>query len=78
MDWTTAELAQFLTTKNVAVSTYSFYAQRDGAICLDKVDDEWLVYYCERGIRTELAWARSEAQALDYLRLFVLEAHRLI
>ena len=78
MEWTTTEVGQFLAARNVSASTYSFYAQRDGAICLDKIEDEWLVYYCEHGLRRELAWARSEAQALDYLRLFVLEAHRLI
>jgi hypothetical protein len=76
-DWTTTQLALFLTAKNVPQDTYSFYAQRDGAICLDKVGDEWLVYFSRRGSRRELAWATNEAQALEYLRLFVLEAHRL-
>jgi hypothetical protein len=75
--WTTTEVASFLAWKNVPADAYSFYAQRDDAICLDKIDDEWLVYFSERGTRRELAWADSEAQALDYLRLIVLEAHQL-
>ena len=73
-DWTTTALAQFLATKNVSADAYSFYVQRDDSICLDKVGDEWLVYFSDRGTRRELAWAKSEAQALEYLRLFILDA----
>ena len=77
MPWTTATLADFFAARGVPSHAYSFYLQRDDAICLDKVDNEWLVYFSERGARRELAWASSEAEALDYVRGIVLDAHPL-
>lgn len=78
MSWTTSELSKFLDSKNIPNSSYAFYASKDDAICLDKVGDEWLVYYFERGEKQPLAWGKTEAQALNVMKLFLLEAHRQI
>jgi hypothetical protein len=78
MSWTTNALKVFLDEKGIPQNAYSLYADRDEAYCLDKVGSEWLVYYSERGNRSELAWGKSEAQALDVLKLYLLEAFRKI
>ena len=51
---------------------------KDDAFCIEKVGDEWLVYYSERGAKRELGWAKSEGQALNLLKLFLLEAYKAI
>ena len=43
-----------------------------------EVGAEWLVYYSERGHVSALAWGKTEAQALNVLKLYLLEAHRLL
>ena len=74
MSWTQQELTEFCERKNISPELYSFYKDKDEACCLDKIGNEWLIYYSERGRREELAWAKSEAQALDIPKLFLLEA----
>lgn len=78
MSWTTQELVEFLKKKMIPADSYSFYSAKDDAFCLDKVGEEWLVYYSERGARNELGWAKSEAQALNLMKLFLLEAYKLL
>lgn len=78
MGWTTRELADFLRKRNIPESAYSFDGDREDAICLRRVGAEWLVYYFERGEANELAWGKTEAQALDVLKLYLLEAHQLL
>jgi hypothetical protein len=72
--WTIDELKQYFTRKGIPEQAYSFYAEVDDAICLSKFDAEWLVYYSERGSKRELGWGKSEAQALEIMKLFVLES----
>lgn len=74
MSWTQQELVDFLAGKHIPSDSYSFYADKDEAFCLQKVGQEWLVYYSERGHKNELGWGKSEAQALNILKLFLLEA----
>lgn len=75
MSWTQQQLVDFCNTKNINPKSYSFYKDKNEAYCLNNVGDEWLIYYFERGAKRELAWAKSEAQALNILKLFLLEAH---
>lgn len=75
MSWTTQELASFLAKKNIPNSSFSFYADKEDAICLKKINDLWVVYYIERGEKNELACGKTEAQALNVMKLFLLEAH---
>lgn len=76
MNWTTHEMIEFLNRKNISTDSYSFYKDKEEAFCIDKIGEEWLIYYSERGGRNELAWAKNEAQALNVLKLFLLEAHK--
>lgn len=78
MSWSEQELIDFLNRKKIPSDSYSFYRNKDDAFCIEKVGDEWLVYYSERGAKNELAWAKNEAQALNVLKLFLLEAHKAI
>lgn len=76
MSWTEEELVKFLDRKNISANSYSLYRDKDEAFCIDKIGNEWLIYYSERGVKNELAWAKSEAQAFNVLKLFLLEAHK--
>ncbi|MDS4071739.1 MAG: hypothetical protein RKL24_01165 [Defluviicoccus sp.] len=76
MSWTIQELMDFLDRKNIPTDSYSFYKDKDDAFSIDKIGNYWLVYYSERGIRNELGWAKNESQALNLLKLFLLEAHK--
>lgn len=76
MNWTTNELVDFLERKNIPSDAYSFYRDKDDAYCIEKIDGEWLVYYSERGTKNELGWAKNEGQALNLLKLFLLEAYK--
>ena len=78
MSWTTQERIDFCDRKNIPSESYALYADKDEAFCLDKQGEEWRIYYSERGKKNELAWAKNEAQALNILKLFLLEAHKLI
>lgn len=75
MSWTKVDLVAFLDRKSIPRSTYSLDGDRDDAICLAVEGDEWLVYYSERGSRNHLGWGKTEAQALNIMKLFALEAH---
>ena len=72
MSWTIQELAKYFSKLGISESLYSFYKEKDDAICLDRRNQEWLIYYSERGHIDELAWAKTESQALDVMRLYVL------
>ena len=73
MGWSTEQLQAFFLRKGIPESAYSFYADRDECYCIVRERDEWLVYYSEHGQRNELGWGKSESQALNLLKLFVLE-----
>ena len=72
--WTTEQLQAFFERNGIPSNSYAFYSEEDEAICIDKVGSEWRVYYSERGSKNELGWGKSESQALDIMKLFVLEA----
>lgn len=76
MGWTTDELTAFLDARKIPKSSYSFKDHKDDAICLQKVGEEWVVYYSERGQVDELARCATEAKALNIMKLFLLESHR--
>lgn len=75
MSWTQQQLIDFFNRKNIDPDSYSFCEDKDEAYCLEKIGDEWSIYYSEKEGRNELAWAKSESQALNILKLFVFEAH---
>lgn len=75
MSWTIQQFIDFCNRENIDPESYSFYKDKDEAYCLDIVGGEWLIYYSERGTKNELAWAKNEAQGLNILKLFLLEAH---
>ena len=72
MDLTISELVEFFHREKIPDDAYSLYAEKDDAYCLARQDNEWLVYFSERGSRYELGWGKTEAQGLNLLRLFVL------
>jgi len=76
MSWTHERLAAFLDKKEIPSDSYSFCLPKDDAFCIVKDRDMWLVYFSERGHRDELAWGKTEAQALNILKLFLLEAFK--
>ncbi|MBM9947312.1 hypothetical protein JTL86_33695 [Pseudomonas aeruginosa] len=73
MSWNIEELVTFFERKGIPPSAYSLFKDSDETHCLIKQGDEWLVYYSEKGKRNELGWGKTEAQALNILKLFVLE-----
>lgn len=76
MCWTQQQLTELCDRKNISREFYSFCSDKDEAYCLDKIKNEWLIYYLERGRRNELAWAKNEAQALKILKLFLLDENK--
>lgn len=74
--WTVSELLAFFDRKSVPRDAYAIYADADESYCLVQEGNEWLVYYSERGSRNHLGWGKTEAQALNILKLFVLEGCR--
>jgi hypothetical protein len=73
MGWTSDQLREFLDRHGVPRTVYSIGADQDESYCLVRIGAEWLVYYSEKGNRNELGWGKSESQALNLLKLFVLE-----
>ena len=71
--WTVSELVAFFERQEIPHDAYSIYADADESHCLVRDGKEWLVYYSERGIRNHLGWGKTESQALNILKLFVLE-----
>lgn len=71
--WTVSELVAFFDRKGIPRDAYSIYADADESHCLVQEGKEWLVYYSERGNRNHLGWGKTESQALNILKLFVLE-----
>lgn len=74
MSWTMQDLDGFCRRRSISSEFYSLYADKDEAFCVEKLGEEWRIYYSERGAKNELAWAKSESQALNVLKLFLLEA----
>jgi hypothetical protein len=72
---TVDKLLMFLHRENIPEYAYGIYQEKDNAICIDKINDEWLVYYADRGVRNDLGWGKTEAQALNLLKLFLLKEY---
>lgn len=71
--WTVESLVAFFGRRGIPEDACSIYSDKDESYCLVKEGEEWLVYYSERGVRNHLGWGKNESQALDILKLFVLE-----
>jgi hypothetical protein len=41
-------------------------------------EGEWRIYYSESGMKNELAWVKNEEQAINILKLFLLEAYKFL
>ncbi|WP_156116563.1 hypothetical protein [Massilia sp. 9096] len=77
MNLSIEKVTKYLTEKKIPEDAYAFYSDREDAFCIDKVGEEWLIYYVERGKRIELAWGKTESQALDVLRLYLLHEFKM-
>jgi hypothetical protein len=73
MGWTADQLRDFLDRRGIPRAAYSIGGDQNESYCLVREGAEWLVYYSERGQRNELGWGKTESQALNLLKLFVLE-----
>lgn len=71
----TDDLVAYLARVGVPNHAFSIYGDRDEAYCVERVGGEWMIYYSERGKKNQLGWAKSEEQAMDLLKLFVLEGY---
>jgi hypothetical protein len=69
------DLIAYLARIGVPNHAFSIYEDRDEAYCVERVGGEWMIYYSERGVKNQLGWAKSEDQAMDILKLFVLEGY---
>jgi hypothetical protein len=78
MGWTKEKLMEFLDRAKIRPDSYSLSGDKDEAYCIAQAGNEWVVYYSERGRRNELAWGKTEDQALDVLKLYLLRAHKQI
>ena len=76
--WTIDKLRQYFKDQGIPESYFGLYRDVDDAFCVEKRGDEWLVYFSERGKRRELGWGKTESQALDILRLYVVEESKLM
>ena len=76
--WTIDKLRQYFKDQKIPDDYFGLYQDKDDAFCIEKCGDEWLVYFSERGKKRELGWGKAESQALDILRLYVIEEYKLI
>jgi hypothetical protein len=61
------KLVRALQSAGVRPTAYSVSGTEDMALCLEKVDDGWEVFYFERGGKTFSRTFASEADACDYM-----------
>jgi len=71
--WSVEKLVAFFGRLGIPQNAYSIYSDQDESYCVVREGNEWLIYYSERGHRNHLGWGKSESQALNLLKLFVLE-----
>lgn len=71
--WSVEELIAFFDRLEIPKNAYSIYSNQDESYCVVREGSEWLIYYSERGRRNHLGWGKNESQALNLLKLFVLE-----
>lgn len=71
--WTAQKLVAFFEDHKISNNSYSIYADQDESYCVVREGEEWLIYYSEKGGRNHLGWGKNEPQALNILKLYVLE-----
>lgn len=69
--WTVDSLVVFFGRRGVPDDAYSIYADRNESYCLAKVG--WRMACLLLRVRSHLGWAKNEPQALDLLKVFVLQ-----
>jgi hypothetical protein len=74
--WTTDLLEKFFNKNGVSPASYAFYSTKEDAFSILRDKDHWRIVYVERGAQNVLGFADSESQALNLLKLFVLESER--
>ncbi|HEY0894331.1 MAG TPA: hypothetical protein VGE32_14820 [Cellvibrio sp.] len=74
--WTTDLLEKFFNNNGVSPTAYAFYSTKEDAFSILRDKDLWRIVYMERGVENVLGFAVSESQALNLLKLFVLESER--
>ena len=66
------ESIAFLKRYGIPDHEFAIYEEKEDAICLEKVNSEWLIYYSERGSKYPQGWAKDEIQALELFCKIVL------
>lgn len=61
------ELLDELDKLNVPTSYYSIKGPMEDRICLDKEKEQWVVFYAERGLKSELGTFRAESEACEFM-----------
>ena len=74
--WTTDLLEKFFNKNGVSPTAYAFYSTKEDAFSILRDKDLWRIVYMERGVENVLGFAVSESQALNLLKLFVMESER--
>lgn len=74
--WTIDLLEDFFSRNGVQPNAYAFYSAKEDAFCILKEEDFWKIVYVERGGSRVLGFATTESQALNLLKLFVMESER--
>lgn len=72
--WTIDLLESFFSSRGVRPSAYAFYSTKEDAFCTLKDEAFWKIVYVEHGESRVLAFANTESQALNLLKLFVMES----
>ena len=76
MMWTVDLLEKFFNANGGNPMAYAFYSTKEDAFSILRDKDLWRIVYVERGEENVLGFAESESQALNMLKLFVLESEK--
>ncbi|CAH9068527.1 hypothetical protein PSECIP111951_04182 [Pseudoalteromonas holothuriae] len=52
---------------NIPTAYYSIKGAMDDRICLDEINGQWVVYYIERGKKSELGAFSTESEACSFM-----------
>jgi hypothetical protein len=74
--WTIDLLENFFSRNGVQPSAYGIYLVKEDAFCILKEESLWKIVYVERGALRVLGFADNESQALNLLKLFVMESEK--
>jgi hypothetical protein len=71
------EMKALFDKENISPRTYSIYGltspPQDEQYVLDKVQDTWITYYSEKGLRISLQYFYTEDEACNYMSRKILE-----